>query len=83
MGLKLHKLPGYNWLRWPTLTQLEVRDAAPAQFETPKLPYLPQFYFDEYPVDVAPGARELVASWLENESRNRVKVFDTTDWCLS
>ena len=66
-GGKLHKLPGYNWLRW-TYTQLEAGDAAPAQFETPKLPYLPQFYFDEYPVDVAPGAREPVASWLEKLS---------------
>ena len=59
-GVKTPQAPGMYWLHRPELTQLEVRDAAPAQFETPKLPYLPQFYFDEYPVDVAPGAGHAV-----------------------
>ena len=54
-GVKTPQAPGRSTLLRPELMQLVLRAAGN---QTPKLPYFPQFYFDEYPVDVAPGARE-------------------------
>ena len=72
MGLKLHKLPGYTGCS--SCGAAGGREGPAAQFETPKLPYLPQFNFGPRS-DVNQNVLKLVNEFS--------KYWDSGEWVIS